>query len=160
MLSKTDMLILSHLRRNARETLVSISRKTKIPVSTIFDRLSKLEELAVTRYVSLIDFSKLSHNIAINYVIRSVKDKRQQLFTFLSRHPNINSVYRTNNGFDLMLECVFMELKQKEAFEEELDSYVHEKKEFHVIEEIKREEFLASPQDFGRAAQGAFGGFL
>ena len=144
MLTKIDLVILSHLRRNARKSLVNISKETKIPVSTIFDRLSRIESTAVKKYTSILDFSKLNHNLVVNYAIKTVKEKRLLLSKFLDTSPQINSVYRINNGFDMMVECIFMDLKQKEEFEEGLNRFVQDKKEFHVIEELKKEGFLTS----------------
>ncbi|MBU4209210.1 MAG: winged helix-turn-helix transcriptional regulator [Proteobacteria bacterium] len=42
MIKKTDLIIISSLRQNAREKLTEMSRKTRIPVSTIFDRIAEL----------------------------------------------------------------------------------------------------------------------
>ena len=147
MLTKTDLVILSHLRRDARKSLVNISKETKIPVSTIFDRLSRIENTAVKKYTSILDFSKLNHNLMINYAIKTVKEQRPALSKFLDTNPQINSVYRINNGYDMMVECIFMDLKQKEEFEEGLSPFVHDKKEFHVIEELKKEGFLTNSAD-------------
>src|SRR3989344_1662653 len=40
-LKETDYHILRHLRQNARQNLTDISRRTHIPVSTLFDRVDR-----------------------------------------------------------------------------------------------------------------------
>jgi len=146
MLSKIDLTILSELRKNARKSLVKMSKETNIPVSTIFDRMGRIERQAIKKYTSLLDYSKLNHNIIINYAIKISKEKKETALRLLGTHSSVNSVYRINNGFDFLIECIFMDFKQKELFEEKLNELIDNKKEFNIIEEIKREGFLTAPE--------------
>ena len=50
---------MSYLRMNARETLTKISRKTKVPVSTVYQRIKNKEVNLILKHTSLIDFRKL-----------------------------------------------------------------------------------------------------
>jgi len=56
--SKKDLIVISYLRQNARETLTRLSRKTHIPVSTIYDKLKLHEHNLITKYTSLLDLHK------------------------------------------------------------------------------------------------------
>ena len=45
-----DLLLLNSLRENSRKSLTSLSKQTKIPVSTLFDRLKLLEKEDIIRH--------------------------------------------------------------------------------------------------------------
>jgi len=61
MLPEKDLLILKHLRNNARKTLTSISKETNIPTSTVFDRLRIHEKGIIKKYTSIIDIENLAN---------------------------------------------------------------------------------------------------
>lgn len=50
---------LAYLRENSREKLTTISKRTKIPISTLFDMLKELQGNLITKNTVLLDFSKL-----------------------------------------------------------------------------------------------------
>ena len=58
-LHPSDLKILSALRANGRETLTKISRDTGIPISLVFDRLKRMEELVIKRYSCSVDWERL-----------------------------------------------------------------------------------------------------
>ncbi len=66
---------------------------------------------------------------------------------YLLKHNNVNSLYRINNGYDFMLECIFHNMKELEDFTESLQRNFKVKKcdTYFVIDDIKRESFLADP---------------
>ena len=148
MISNTDKLILSELRNNSRKPLSEISRKTGIPVSTIFDRIKKLDNV-VYKHTSLIDYSRINHNIVVHFIIKTAEAERNKVKDFFNSHTNVNNLYKITNGFDFMVECIFKDMKQLEDFNEELRKFdIKNKNQFHVIEELKKEEFLTKKQDF------------
>ena len=57
-----DMQILCHLRQDARMPLTKMSKKTHIPVSTIFDKIKTYENNLIVRHTTLIDFGQLGYN--------------------------------------------------------------------------------------------------
>ncbi|HIJ01446.1 TPA: hypothetical protein HA363_02255, partial [Candidatus Woesearchaeota archaeon] len=61
--TKKDVLLMSFFRNNARENLTRISRITRIPVSTIFDKLRDYEKELVKKHTTLLDFRKLGFDI-------------------------------------------------------------------------------------------------
>jgi DNA-binding Lrp family transcriptional regulator len=55
-----DVLIVSHLRKDARMELTEMSRLTRLPVSTLYDRTKMhKDEGLVRKYASLLRFEKL-----------------------------------------------------------------------------------------------------
>jgi Lrp/AsnC family leucine-responsive transcriptional regulator len=146
-LTKKDLLILTELRKNARETLTRLSRKTRIPISTIFDRLKMQEGSIIKKHCALIDFQKIGFSIRANILLKVPAEDRNKLLEHLQKELHTNTVLRINNGFDFLVEAIFRNLKEAENFVNNLEEEykIEDKKVFYVIDEIKREEFLSSP---------------
>ena len=146
-MKQKDMRIITYLRTNARMPLTLISRKTKIPVSTIFDRLKANENNIIIKHTSLIDFSKLGYNIRTNIAIKVDRNDKEALKKFLIMHHAANSVYKVSNEFDFMVECIFKQIKDMDEFMENLENKfkIQEKKAYFIIEDIKKEAFMSNP---------------
>jgi len=138
-LNEKEILILSELRRNSRQSLAEISRKINIPLSTIFDNLRRLEEKLITKHTSLIDFPKLGFNIKVVLLLKT--SKKDELKKFLVNHKSTNMIHKTNN-YDYFVEAIFKDMGEFHSFLEDLENFNIEKKEhYYVEEEVKREEF-------------------
>jgi DNA-binding Lrp family transcriptional regulator len=148
MINKKDLLIVSNLRMNARETLTNMSKRTNIPISTIYDKLKFHEGNLIKRHTCLLDFNKLGYPTRANVLLRVDRSTRDELREYLLNHSNINSFSKVNNNYDFMAEIVFREIKELEEFLEKLDSRfkVKSRQVFYIIEDIKREEFMADPR--------------
>lgn len=145
-LSEKELVLLSHLRQNARTNLTKISRQTGMPVSTIFDKLKKYEKDIITKHTALLDFSKLGYDIKVHIAVKVPKDYRDQLKEHLCREPQVNSVYRINNGYDFMIEAFFRNIREVHDFVEGLEQYkVKKPDEYYVLDEIKKEAFMSDP---------------
>jgi DNA-binding Lrp family transcriptional regulator len=144
MMRKKELMLLSCLRSNARETLTSISKKTKIPISTIFDKLKEYEKGFIRKHTSLIDFKKLGYDIRIHLLLKIQRDKRTSFETFIMANQSVNNVFRINNIYDYFVEAIFRNIKDFQEFADKLESYgVSEITEHFVIDELKRETFLS-----------------
>jgi len=148
MFSKKDLLILSNLRKNARMSLTNMSKATSIPISTIFDKLKVHENNIIKKHTALIDFEKLGFSTRANICIKIDKEKRNEAKEYLIKHQNINSVFKINNGFDFLIEAVFKHIKDLEFFLDTLEERfnVVETQIYYLIEDIKREDFMADPR--------------
>ncbi|MBS3097788.1 Lrp/AsnC family transcriptional regulator [Candidatus Woesearchaeota archaeon] len=141
MLSEKDLLILGHLRSNARKTLTSISKETGIPTSTVFDKIRAHEKNIIKKHTSIIDFPKLGYNIRTKIMVGS--KNKENILKFLLASKYVNSLYQISGQFDLLADCIFRDMNELCSFLEELEEFDINKKEVHhVINEIKREEFL------------------
>jgi DNA-binding Lrp family transcriptional regulator len=146
MLTKRELLILTHLRENSRNSLAMISRETSIPISTVFDKVDKLGKEIISKYSPLIDFSKIGFGLKVNFLLKSIK-KKSELKRFLIENKNVNSILRLNSNFDFFVESVFRNMKEIEEFRESLDKFeIKDKNEFFVIEELKKERFFTRPE--------------
>ena len=143
MVSKKDLVILSHLRCNARQKLRDISMKTGIPTSTVHDRVKAYERRALKKHTTLIDFSKLGFNATANIAFTANRDSREALQDFLSRHRAVNTLYRTDHSFDFLGEFIFRDLSEAHDFVNSVEkSFGAQAQLMNVVEELKKEDFL------------------
>ncbi|MBT3865903.1 Lrp/AsnC family transcriptional regulator [Candidatus Woesearchaeota archaeon] len=144
-ITKKDIQILSHLRRDSREMLTKLSRKTGIPVSTIFDRLKYHKNGLIKKNTTLMDFSLLGFNSRAKVILKVDKTDRISIKNLLTVHRNINAAYRINNGYDFMFEAIFRNMKDLEDFINSLEEQFNilEKHVYYVIDDIKEEDFLS-----------------
>lgn len=151
MLKEKEMKMLGFFRNNSRTSLTKLSRLTKMPVSTIFDKLKEYEEKnLIKKHTSLVDFKKLGYDIKTQILITAKKDNRDKVQEFLINHSKVNTVFRINNGYDFMIEAIFKNMLELDKFTRILDEYnLKDKKEFFVMEDIKREEFMTIKENIG-----------
>ncbi len=144
---RKELLLLSHLRKNARKNLTALSRQTGIPVSTLFERIKRYEGGIIRKHTALIDFSRLGFEIRVNIFLKADKSRRDELKRFLMKEQGVNSVFRINNGYDFLVEGIFRNMKEVTDFTEKLEGYkVKEIKEYYTLEEIKKEGFMSDPE--------------
>jgi Lrp/AsnC family transcriptional regulator, regulator for asnA, asnC and gidA len=137
----SDTRILQHLRQNSRTNLTTISRKTGIPVSTIFDKIRAYEDQFVQKFTVLVDFSKLGYSVRAKIFLKVEPQQREKLKGYLIAHDRVNNIFRINNGFDFAIDCIFVSIKEVEEFVEtlELQFVLMDKHVFHIIDDIARE---------------------
>lgn len=147
MINKKDLLVMAYLRQNARMKLTTMSRLTNLPVSTIFDRMRHHNGDLIKGHICLLDFSKLGFHARANIMLRVAKKDKDAVKEHLKNNQNVNSIYKINNGFDLLVEVVFRNISDLEDFIECLDEKFDIKtKEVHyIIDDIKREVFMSDP---------------
>lgn len=146
MITQKDIIFIRHLRQSARKNLTSIAKATHIPVSTLFDRLKRLEKSVILRHTSLLDFSNLGYDTRAAIMIKVHKKDRKRLAEFLEKNEHINTVYKITNGFDFHIEAIFKKFGEMESFIEMMEDQfsILKKNAFYIIEEIKREDFMAN----------------
>ena len=151
MVKEKDLKVIRILRQNSRERLTIISRKIKMPISTLYDRIKILsKDNFVTKFTAILNFDKLGYNTRIVLILKVIKGDREEIKNYLLRNKSANSLSRINNGFDFMAEIVTKNISETEDFLEQLeDKYKILKKQiYYVIDDLKREEFLSKPSMF------------
>ncbi len=146
---KRDLLIMSYLRKNSRESLTEMSKKIKMPISTIYDKLKMHEQSTIIKYTSILDFSKLGFTTRANVALKVERGQREEVAQFLIKHKHVNSIFKINNGYDFMLDVVFRHVKDLEDFLEQIESKygIKAKQIYYVIQDIKREDFMSNPEE-------------
>src|SRR4030043_361574 len=91
----SDLLIVSHLRRDARITLTQMSRQTRIPISTIFDKIRGFKETGLIRKnTSIISFDRFGFNAKALIFLSTSREERGQLIDILTMNANGNSLFK------------------------------------------------------------------
>ena len=100
----------------------------------------------VHKTISLLNFGEIGFGTRANVLLRAGKDK-EQLKRHLIDHLFVNSLYKVNNGFDYLAECVFRSMKDLESFIDHLREQfdVRGSEVYYVVDDLKREGFLADP---------------
>lgn len=144
-LKTKERMLLNYFRNNAREALTKISRKTGMPVSTIFDKLRKYETSIISKHTSLLNFEELGYHVRAQVFVKTLPENRRTLGAYLCECPNVNNIYRVNNGYDFLVEVIFKTVQELEGFVEELELErgVNGKELYFIIADVAREQFLA-----------------
>ncbi len=135
-----DLKILRELRKNSRQSITNIGSLAGVPLSSTFKRIDHLEKGIIKKYVSIVDFGLLGFSIRISLVLKS--KNRGELKNFLIEHPNVNSLHRISQDFDFFVETVFPNMLAFENFIEELNNLVSDKRVFHIIKDLRTEDFV------------------
>ena len=144
-MKKKDLIVLSILRKDCRMSLTDISRKTKIPISTLYDKLKMFDKSIIKKRAAILDFSKLGYVVKTHMVFAVDRSQKDEFSNFMQISAHVNSLYKINNGYDYMAEMLHRDLYAMEKFMDELNSRfkIKEKKVFFIIDELKKEEFLS-----------------
>ncbi|HDP73922.1 MAG TPA: Lrp/AsnC family transcriptional regulator [Candidatus Woesearchaeota archaeon] len=150
-MNRKDFDILTQLRRNSRMKLTALSRKTGIPVSTLFERIKSMKGFLVKKSTIVVDFEKLGLETKAFIRIKTKSEEKSQLIDYLRKSINVNSIWKVNNRFDLLCEVIFEGMKEFDRFVEELETKfsIRELETEYVIKEIEREMFLSTPEITG-----------
>jgi len=93
-LTESDKLLLRELSHNARENIVNISHKIKIPAETIVYRLKKLKENGIIERfftnINIFSFGFQGYVLTIKILNKEVQS---EIFNFIKNHPRTNGQY-------------------------------------------------------------------
>ena len=145
-MSCQNLKLLSCLRENSRDKLTSISKKTHIPTSTLFDILRALQSSVITKQTILIDFAKLGFHSRAQIFIKVSPENKDQLTKHLMCNHSINNIYKVNNGWDFIIETVHKNIKELDSFLDSLNTrFKIEQQQIHyLIDDVKREGFMVN----------------
>ena len=124
MVDDKDLKILELLKSNARLTTKQISKKTLLPITTVHNRIKKLENLGVIKnYSVVIDHRKIGKTISayilmnINYVYLKEKNITQhQLAQQLASHPFVDKISMVTGETDMILKVIVNDVSQLDEF--------------------------------------------
>ncbi|MBI4175931.1 MAG: Lrp/AsnC family transcriptional regulator [Candidatus Aenigmarchaeota archaeon] len=111
-LDEKDMEILGLLKENSKLTTQQVSKKTLIPITTVHNRIKKMENLGVIKgYALNIDHKKLGKNITaivlltVSYMLPDGRKISQtELAKEIRKHPGVEEVNIVTGGSDIILK--------------------------------------------------------
>ncbi len=144
-MNSKDHHILSYLRQDARTSIASISQSIQMPISTIYDKMIKMQkENIITRFTALVDFPKLGYHYHAKIILQVKREQRHDFLVFLQQHPSINSLAEINTGYEFFVETIHPTIKEYLEFIEQLKERfeIYDLKEHQVISILEQEKFL------------------
>jgi DNA-binding Lrp family transcriptional regulator len=150
LVDQSDLKILEYLRRNSRETMTRMSKETRIPISSVFDRLKRLEAIGVIhRYTSLLDMAKIGIRVRVVVLLKTPDAMKQSIEQWLKETSHVNTLVRINGDWDFMAEGLFNNIHALEVFTEKLrDEFKGAQCSVqYILEDLKREGFVPELQD-------------
>ncbi len=145
MINAKDVKIITELRKNARESLTEISKKTHIPISTIYTRLMGYKGDIIKKHTTLLDFTALGYHTVAMIFVSCNQEEKEALTNALIKAESVNSVFKLNNEYQLMFEGVFRTVLEVDEFLEKIEDRftITKRKIFYVAKELRREAFVA-----------------
>jgi Lrp/AsnC family transcriptional regulator for asnA, asnC and gidA len=119
-LDEKDMALLNELQSNCRQSLKKLSRKLKMSITTVYDRMKKLEKKRVIKqYRAILDHGKTGNNITtytlvqLNYthLLESGENQRDVAIR-LAKFPQILETHVTTGEWDIILKIRERSIKE------------------------------------------------
>ena len=140
-----DAKIICRLRNNSRENLTLMSRQTKIPISTIHNKLRKWDGNLIRKHTILLNYKNIGYDLRVNMLLKVPPHNLIEVKKYLTNNENVNSLCRVNNGFDLLVDILFRNMLELKEFTDALISFnVVTRQEYFILEDIKRESFMSN----------------
>ena len=122
-LDEKDHKILEVLKENAKLTTSQISKKTKIPITTVHNRIKRLENSGVIKnYTVVLDHKLLGEEVlvyilvTVNYNIPGEKISQDKIANQIKKHPFVEEVNITTGENDMIVKARFSSISQLNDF--------------------------------------------
>ncbi len=111
-LDKKDLAILSVLKENSKLSTQQISKQTRIPITTVHNRIKKLEKEGIIKgYTVILDNKKIGKPIAayilvtVDYkLLKEIKKSQYELAQQLLMHPAVESSAMITGASDIIIK--------------------------------------------------------
>jgi DNA-binding Lrp family transcriptional regulator len=114
------MKIIEALRSNARKPVVQLAEEIGANEATVRRRMQKLVDSGVITYFTAnLDYRKLGRVIKAFIGLRVQPSKLRDIVNHLSKHPDIQVLYRTSGDTDIFTEVIVETMDHLNAFLED-----------------------------------------
>ena len=108
-MDRKDLEILRFLQRNCKLSVREIAKRLKIPSSTVYARINKLEEKGViTGYHAKVDEKKLGYSvkafILVSYTPMPIP--QEEVANKIAALPQVQGVYIISGEWDMIVEVI------------------------------------------------------
>ncbi len=122
-LDEKDLKILEILKQNAKLTTSQISKKTKIPITTVHNRIKGLEKDGVIKsYTVVLDHKLLGEEVlvyilvTVNYNVPGKKVSQEVIANQIKKSQNVEEVNITTGEKDIIVKARFGSISQLNDF--------------------------------------------
>ncbi len=142
-MDKVDLLILSYLKDNARMKASDISKEINFSVSSVIERIKKLEKNGIIeKYTILLNERKLGNDLVALLEV-NLKDQKycEKFMSFAKDNKKILSCYYLAGEYDFMLKIRASSTENLEGIHREIKSLdeVASVKLLFALKEVKNE---------------------
>ncbi|MBN2331451.1 MAG: Lrp/AsnC family transcriptional regulator [Candidatus Aenigmarchaeota archaeon] len=108
MLDKKDLEILEVVKNHAKWTTHHISKKTLIPVTTVHNRIKKMEKLGIIKgYTAILDYKKLGKAIPafviVDVAAGNQAKRAEEILKAVERFSEVHEAYCVTGEHDLIM---------------------------------------------------------
>ncbi len=108
MLDKKDLEILEVVKNHAKWTTHHISKKTLIPVTTVHNRIKKLEKMGIIKgYTALLDYKKLGKAIpafvAADVTSENQAKRAEEILKVVEKFSEVHEAYCVTGEHDIIM---------------------------------------------------------
>jgi len=112
-----DMKIIRELQTDARKPVVKIAGEIGANEATVRKRIEKLIKNGyIQRFTVVLDYHKLGRVIKSFVGLRVQPARLKEIVDHLSKHPDVQVLYRTSGDIDIMVEVIFEKMEDLNAF--------------------------------------------
>jgi DNA-binding Lrp family transcriptional regulator len=117
LLDELDVAILRRLNADARKSFRDIARELRVSISTISNRVKRLEqEGIIVGYIPVLDEKKLGYDVLAVIGIRISKGKLLEVQRKIGREDKVVDVYDVTGEYDSVIIARFKNTKELDAF--------------------------------------------
>ena len=119
-----DRDILNALEEDARRSLRQIAKRVQASVTTVMNRLKRLEQTGVvTGYSARVNYDRLGYEFDALIDISVSKGKLLQVEQKIASHPNVYAVYDITGASDVTVMARFKTRKGLDDFLKKIQTY-------------------------------------
>ena len=116
-MDELDYKILEKLNENARKSYREIARELKVSLSTISNRIKKLEnEKIIERYIPLINQEKIGYDLTAVINVKISHGKLIEVQEKISKDKHVSSVYDITGDWDSLIIANFKDRRDLNGF--------------------------------------------
>ncbi len=112
-----DMKIIKCLTDDARSTYKKMAEEAGVSEATIKNRIDKLmEEGIIKKFTIVMDYHKLGRAIKAFIGLKVQPAKLSSIVKDIEKNPDVHVLYRTSGDVDLLIEVIFEQMEDLNAF--------------------------------------------
>ncbi|MDP6548405.1 MAG: Lrp/AsnC family transcriptional regulator [Candidatus Woesearchaeota archaeon] len=123
-MDKKDEKILNILKENCKLSTQQISKKTLIPITTIYNRIKKLEKKGIIKkYTLSLDYKKIGKPIlayilvTVDYkILKRINKTQHDLTSIIKREEAVEEAVRLTGVVDIMVKVRVKSIDELDAF--------------------------------------------
>ena len=138
-----DKEIIKLMRTGKRLNISEIARQLNLPISTVNDKIKRIEERYIIKRSSLLDYHKLGYFANAKLAIKINHSHKDKFLNFLRQQNCVNSVYHINSNFDFFVDIVCRDaIELKHWIEDVKRNFSVDISVFQILKTEEKERFV------------------